>query len=304
MKIVQNQISDYTSINVSTTETAWSSAASYSYGDEVRQGNYIYKYAGDDATNTDENPEIVWERDKNIYSVWVRIKATNYYSALDDKTLTQTINNDNIIIEIDNNRYDTVALLNIAAQSAKVELILNSTQEVYQEFQADLSDRDQRVDAYSHYFTPISVKDRYFVDGIALIPNSTIRITVDNDGGVAAIGRLIVGRSTYVGETLYPAVLDQVTYSRFETDIFGNTNLEQGNTVKLQSYSVIVPTSKIPFLEQKRRELTAIPILFIGDESDDSLLDNMFAYGYFTSAPFNVTNPVKSVINVNIKGLI
>ena len=57
MKILRNRITNYISANFDENETAWDSGATYKYADEVRYKHYIYKYAGSDDTNTDDDPE-------------------------------------------------------------------------------------------------------------------------------------------------------------------------------------------------------------------------------------------------------
>jgi hypothetical protein len=64
------------------------------------------------------------------------------------------------------------------------------------------------------------------------------------------------------------------------------------------------PLGKLPVLERKRKELTAIPLLFIADESVDSIVENDLTYGYFPTSPFNVTNNARFGIDLEIKGLL
>ena len=304
MRIVQNKITDYLSINVTETETAWSSGSLYYYADEVRQGHFIYKYAGENQTNTKDDPEVTYDRDKETYSVWVRVRPTNYWAALDEKTFTRTVKADSLVIELTNNDYDTVALLNLNATDVTIELIDLTTTDVLYTSSYDLNNTIDIVDEKSFWYNQFDYSTIVYEQNVPLLTNTKLKITINYTGDAVGVGRLIAGSSTYIGTTLYPATLDQITYSRFNTDIFGNTDLQQGQTTKQQSYTVIAPNSRIPFLERKRKELTAIPLLFVMDDSETSNLDNLLVYGYFTSAPFSISNGSATNISVNIKGLI
>ena len=305
MKIVKNQITDYVSINVENDETEWLSTNVYNFRDELRDGNFIYKYAGINGTNTELSPSVIYERDKELAPIWVLTRPTNYFALLDDKSSTQTENAESLVFEVLNGRYETFSLLNLEAQSVMIELIDITTAEIYQTINFDLLDRSDRIDALSHYFNPIKLKTNVYADNIYLLGNTKLKVTILNGGDIAKCGRLIFGRSYYIGETQYDgATLDLQSFSRFETDTFGNTDLKQGNSIRTAKYNVKIPTNKIISVYDKRIEYDAIPLLFIADESSNSKLENLLLFGYFVSSPISIKNPVNSNIPVDIKGLL
>lgn len=303
MKVCKSAITDYLSINVAETEPEWTSGALFNYADEIRSGHFIYKYAGVDQTNTTDSPEVTYEQHKDAYSVWVRIRPTNYWAALDERGDTKTENADSLIIELDNRRCDTFAALGLECAAVTIELIDKTTSEVYYANAFNLLDRSARIDAYSHYFSPIELRTNIYDDSIPLLPNTKLKITIESQGGIAKVGRLVFGQSYYVGKTLYPATLDYQSYSRFNTDVFGNTELKQIASLPVETYLIRTEASKIPSLKQKRKEMDAVPILFIMDESPDSILENLLIFGYFSSAPIVAQNGTVADINVNIKGV-
>ena len=304
MTIVQNEITDYLSINVTEDETPWVDSSLYDYADEVRYGHYIYKYAGEDNTNTITNPESTWNLYKDTYSVWVKIGTTNFFSALDDKTLTQTLAPDSLIIELTNDSFDTISLLNLKATDVNLQLINLTTAEIYLDKNYDLQDTSIIVDEKTYWYAPFDFGISIYDQNIYLIPNTKIKITINYSGANAGVGRIIAGRSLFWGDSILPATLDQQTYSRFNTDIFGNTELIQGESVKMYSYNIKAPLDKMPYLERKRKELTAIPLLFVMDESNTSKIANGLVYGYFMNAPINISNASSLTMPINIKGLV
>jgi len=304
MKIVENRLTEYLSINVPDDGTPWSSSSTYNYADEVKYENFIYKYAGEDGTNTENDPAAVWSENKDAYSEWVKIKPTNYYAALDGKSSTQTTNANNIIMEFANESFDTISLLNVSASELRIELINTIDESVLYEKDYDMQNTVQIVDERSYWYAPFDFKKEIYEPNLYLVSSTKIKVTLSSPGGTAAVGRIVAGQSIFIGDTLLPATIDQETYSRFDTDIFGNTDLHQRQSVKVQRYEVKAPVEKIPYLNNLRAKLTAKPILFIMDESENSKVNNLLTYGYFTSSPFSVSNAANMTISVNIKGLV
>ena len=91
MKIVENKITDYLTINVTENETQWLITSLFEYGDYIRDGHFIYRYAGINNSNTDVSPYIDYETNKNLVPTWVLYGPTNYYAMLDGETSTRTI---------------------------------------------------------------------------------------------------------------------------------------------------------------------------------------------------------------------
>ena len=301
MKVLRNETADYLTANFSETETLWLVTDLYNYADERRYGHYIYKYAGVNGTNTTDNPEV----DSALLSPsWVEIAPTNYYAMLDGRTNTKTVNADTIEITISSSNYDAISLLGIVGSSVSLFLYDNvSASPVYTNV-IDLQDETGVVDEYSYWFSDFVFIPVVYDDNMPLYTDSTLTIIIDNTGSNAECGRLVFGRSFYVGDTGYGSNLTLESYSRKEVDVFGNETLVQRGSVNLDSYEVLVPTSKIPSLRRKAKELDAIAILFIMDESITSNLENLLNFGYWADFTMLITSPSKSTISLTIKGIL
>ena len=303
MKILQNKIGDYLTANFTESETAWDSAATYNYGDEARDGHFIYKYAGADGTNTTDTPSVDYAK-LPTQRVWIKISPTNYYAMLDTETQTQTNNADTIVIEISTVNYDAISLLGVVAQSVTLELRDDTTAEVYYTKTIEMLDYQGIVDFYSYCFDDIIFKPSLYVDDIPLYSNGILKITIDNTGATASCGRLVCGRTYYIGETGYGVNLGQESYSKKETDVFGNTTLVHSNSLNLDSYEVNVPTNSVPNIRRKFKELDAVAILFIMDESENSILENLLNFGYYQSFSILIPNAKLSTASLQIKGIL
>lgn len=302
MKICENQVTDYASINIVENETLWLQTEVYNYADERRYGHYIYKYAGENGTNTEENPEFIFNRDKEIFPIWVKVRPTNYWAAIDGSTGTQTTNTSSIVMSFNISNYDTLSLLNLEAQAVHISLYDNdSMQEVYSN-EVNMQDETGVIDGYTYCFSPFVFKPSLYIDDLPLYTDSTITITITN--AVVKIGRIVLGRSYFVGDTEFGANLGIDSYSARDVDVFGNVSLVQRGSVNNDSLTVRVPTSKVASLRRKFKEVDAMPILFVSDESQDSNVDNLLNFGYWSSFNILIPNPVKSTASIGIKGIL
>lgn len=296
MTVVQNEVVSYYSANFSETETAWSSGSVYNYGAEARDGHYIYAYAGVSGTNTTLSPA--------NDTTWVEMRPTNYFAMLDGKTGTQTLNLNNIDIQVADSSYDVFSILNITGRSLYLKLTeLTGSTVVYEET-INLQDETGVVDFFSYCFSDFIFTNDVFRT-LPIYGNSRLQVKLTAETGTnAAIGRLVLGRSLYVGETGMGASLGIESYSTKDTNIFGETTLIHRGAVNLESYEVLVPTEKIPMLKRKAIELDAVPILFIMDESSDSNLENLQTFGYWQSFSILVKGRNKSAISLTVKGIL
>jgi len=297
MKIAKNEITDYLAINVTEDEIAWDALSLYNYGDEARDGHYVYTYAGVDGTNTTSSPSV-------DALAWIETRPTNYYSMLDGKTSSQTIRTSPLIFDVTMGNYDTATLLNIEAETALFEIILIATDEVIYSQSFDVGDESEIIDFYSYCFSDFVFADYIYNQSIPLYGASAkLRITLTNTTDVK-VGRLVVGRSFYVGEVAYGVNLGLESYSVKTTDEFGNDTLIQRGAVELNSYDIRCTTNRLPTLKRKAIELDAVPVLFIADESDTSNLENLLAYGYWQNFALVATNPTYSSISLTVKGVL
>jgi len=301
MKIVKNKTIDYLSANFEEDETLWDADSTYNYADELRWGHWIYKYAGTDDTNTNVNPQE--NIDNKINVAWVKIRPTNYYAMLDGKTNTTTKVQENIQIEIDDVNYDTFSLLGLVAKTITIDLYSNDDETIVFNKIFNLQDESDVVDFYSYCFSEFVFKPSVYVQ-IPIYSDSKLIVNIDNGTEIAECGRLVFGRSMYIGDTGFNANLSLESYSSRVTDEFGNVDFVHRGAVNLDSYEVEVPTNKVPMLRRVAVEYDAKPLLFIMDESKDSNLENLLIFGYWQNFSMLIPNALKSTVSVTIKGLL
>lgn len=302
MKICRNEVTDYLSINITEDEVEWDALELYNRGDEVRDGHYIYKYAGDDESNTTTRPSVEYDENIEIYPLWVNISPTNYYAMLDARTDSQTTLDENIVMTFTLENQNTFSLLNIQSQYVNISIYDNDVGAVT--YTKDISTQDEGnvIDFYSYCFSGFEFASSIYVDDFPLTQSGVLTVTVVGDA--PKVGRLVLGKSYYVGDTQFGGSLGIESYSIRAIDAFGNVTLKQRGSVNIDSFTVQVPTTKVPELRRKAKELDAIPILFIADESDDSIVENLLNFGYWTNFSMVLPNPVKSTLSLAYKGLL
>ena len=129
-------------------------------------------------------------------------------------------------------------------------------------------------------------------------------IKINNPLSTASCGRLVAGRTYYIGETGNGANLGQESYSRTTTDIFGNTDLFHSNSVNLDSYQVHIKTKNVPNIRRKFKELDAVALLFIMDEREISTLENLLTFGFYQNFTILIPDSEISTASLQIKGIL
>lgn len=297
MTILKNETIDYLSINLTEDETQWVVGNTYDYADEVRDGHFIYKYAGTDGTNTELSPST------DTTDKWVYTKPTNYYSMLDGKTESQTSKNEELVFSFSWINYRSLSLLNIEGKSINIEMInLDDDSVVYSE-SLDLIDDFNIIDFYSYCFEDYLFTENIYRD-LPIYPNAKVTVTITSIGGSAKIGRLVTGRPFWIGHTGYGANLGLSSYSRKTTNEFGITDLIHRGAVNEDSYEVSVPTPKIPSIRRKLIEMDATPILFIMDEREETKVEHLLIFGYWEDVSILLANSTTSTTSITIKGIL
>ena len=297
MTICKNLVTDFTASNFTENEPLYVPTEHYSYGDEAREGHYIYKsrIAGADSNKG------------NLPSIsplsWKKVRPSNYYAMLDGISLTQTINAGSIDVTFVSSGFDIVSLVNVQGLSVRVVVTDLNTNTVVMDKTKELVDNSRIFDFYSYCFEPISYLEDFFTR-IPIYYNTSIRVIINGIHGYAKCGTLVSGRSIFIGSAKWGVGFDLESWGTSTVDEFGYNDLEHTNSVYNDSYTINIESSKLRLLQRKLRQLDFVPILFVGDENDDSKFENLVDYGYWETIRLILENPVNSTIEITKKGLV
>jgi hypothetical protein len=295
--ILENLVTGYVSANFTESETDWDIGTSYSYGEEAREGHYIYKSLVSGAnTNTGNQPSI-----SPLH--WKKNRPSNYFAALDNVNLTQTQNADKVEFTISGVNYDAISILGIDGYSISVEMIAAGISTAVFSDTKSLDNSLAVIDEMTYWFNDFDFTTTYF-SRLPIYSDSTIKVTIDKLGSTAKVGTLCAGRTLYLGDAAWGASFDMESWGRKVVDEFGATELTHTNSVYSDTYTLNIPSTKIRELQRKVKQYDFKPLIFIGDETDDSLFENLVDIGYWETVKMVLSNPIMSTVNITKKGLI
>ena len=294
MTICENLVTDFLVSNITENEPLYNASTSYKYGDEAREGHYIYKSRID--SNVGNQPSISPLQ-------WKQVRPSNYYAMLDGVSLTQTINNGQIDVTFNSVGYDMVSIVNVQGLSVKIVVTDLNTSTVVMDKTKKLVDNSRIFDFYSYCFEPISYLENFFIR-LPLYYNTSVRAIIEPLDGYAKCGSLVSGRSLYIGKAKWGASFDLESWGTSTEDEFGYKELEHTNSVYNDSYTINIESPRLRLIQRKLQQLDFVPLIFIGDEQDDSKYENLVDYGYWETVRLVLENPVNSTIEITKKGLV
>jgi hypothetical protein len=178
---------------------------------------------------------------------------------------------------------DTVALINVDATSIAIILTDPSAGEVYNEVK----------------IPPTATAANLIYSDIPAYPNASLQVTVQNTGGDAAVGELIVGTIKTLGRVRYGIDVGIVDFSQKQADAFGDFYVVERAFSKrvdcVFSMTLAAHSGVMRILEKYR----TTPLVWI--LSDD--YSTLIAYGYYRDFRIRILNPGFVECSLSIEGL-
>jgi len=296
MKLLKNleyDVSQRISTNATEVNPAYNAGTTYAKDDRVYYGDYIYESLVN--SNTGNQPDI-------SPTDWLLVGPDNRSAMFDDQVNTSTVSSSPLEVVVKpGTRFDSVALLNLNAESYRVEVkdgVGGTT--VYDTGTVSLIST-VITDWYDYFFSDIEyVKDVVITD-IPLYTNGTIYLTLTNTGD-CGIGVFKYGRTYELGLTQQGASFSNNDYSAKITDEFGNTTFVPRATSKRMSATVYVDNNRLAFLQNILTDVSSIPSVWIG--STDTKYAPLVVYGFYRSFNTVIAYPSHSLCTLEIEGLI
>lgn len=292
--IIPKPITDAVLISTNVPETdvpAWNNITAYAVGQQVIDTHNIYQCVN---ANTGAQPSL------NLTTTtpaWMLVGATNARQMFDDYVNTLTTKSDGIQVVLDFSYCDSVALFNLSGSSLLIELLSGGDVVNAQSFA--LSKRN--VGDYYDYFLE---EFEMVVDVSATLPiyfNSQLRITVN---GAAACGNAIIGRTKYIGNTIYDPRIGALSFSKKITDQnFGKTYLQKGPRAKRGSIIVEVENNRIDYVYKLLDSIDGTAAVFLCDNGP-TRFECMQVYGFIRDYYVTINGPILSKLSLEIEGLI
>lgn len=306
MVIVEQNITDYISINVVQTGDNWSDTVTYEFEDEAFDEHYYYKSVidGNIGLKPSDNP--------NEWLIW---RISNRYAQIDLRASTRTtwsvdlatVPADNALItEFANNSYDFLGLGAIEGDNITVEAY--DAQGVLQYSSNDIVyDRPNSNNWYGYYFYEFREegKGQSFIHTLPPIVGGFIRVTIEaNDNGLASAGYMVAGYQEWVGDSLFGVNRGLEDNSIVEKDDYGITTITPRTANETMDLDTIFPSSHIMPITRIAKDTLGKIVLFVGDESKDTPYEGLTILGYLESYNSILSNPTRTIASWSVKEVI
>lgn len=230
---------------------------------------------------------------------WLDMGAANRWAMFDLVNSSQTIAADEIDVTFSlGSPADGLGLLNMVANDVQV-IVTEGVTEIYNET-FDLNDNSFITDWRHYFFDPISYKADLVLLDLPFSLTAEVRVIIRNPGGLAKCGTLVPGLMTTIGGTSFGVSTGTLSFSKKDTDEFGNAVLVKRPSSKRGSFKVWIRNDQKDAVEQRLSELDAVPVLYIGTDEYAAT----WIYGFYRSFDVILEHARDSSCRIDIEGLI
>jgi len=280
--------------------TAWSATPSYALGDRVILVDENIHQVYEAATGTsNQNKSPAYSANVGSAAFWLLVGNTNRWRMFDQSSSNQaSMLSQMTLTLLPSARFDTLALLNVNAASVTVTQT-SPTDGVVYNVTSSLVSPSGIQDWYDYFFEPIVRVTDFAITTLLPYADSSISITLDDNGGTVLLGELVLGLSRDIGFTQYGASVGIQDYSVKQTDAFGNAEIVERAYAKRGEFTVWVEPASVDELEFMLAGYRAAPALYLGSDSYTST----FIYGFYKAFDVVLTYPTFSICTISVEGL-
>lgn len=278
-----------------TDQPAWSATTAYVVGNQCLSNHKIYYCL---VANTNFLPE---NNTGGTTPKWLDEGYDNRWKMFDAVVGSQTVLAESITLSLKPGVViDSAAFLDVVGTKIIMTITDPVAGLVYSDT-LDLISHSGVIDAYTYFFKPIITDDTAVLLGIPPYSAATMSITINNPGGTAKIGTIVIGLQTDIGVTQYNPTVGFDSWSKIERDAFGiMTVLVRGYSKKL-TCELVIPAEYVDAVGRIFRSVKDIPVVWVGVDSGYS---SMIVYGIIKSCPISITHLSHSVCNLEIEGFV
>lgn len=265
-----------TLISSSVAETdyaAWAGGTTYALGARVIVASAHRAYESLIGGNVGNSPA-------TSPTQWLDIGPTNRWRMFDPATGPRTTASAAIDVTVQPvSPLNAIGIVDATAASVRVRVTDASTAVVYDQTMAG---------GGAKVFT-----------GLPQPSGQRILITINPTGGVAAIGKVVVGNIFDLGQTEASPTISITDYSRRETDDFGVTTIVERAWAKRLTMRTRLASTAVDGVQAKLVSLRARPALWVGEAS----LEPTIAYGFFKDFGIDLQPGETTFCSLSIEGL-
>ena len=270
----------------------WLSGTSYKALDRVIYQHKIYERVITGAGTTPPNLDLV---------NWMFISATNKYRMFDNILYSVSSRVGGIHFTLTPSQVvESITLLNLNAYSVRVVVTDPSFGVVYDQTKLLTSVSDV-VDYYTYFISPIVAKQNtaIFTD-LPISPTGTIDVYIESGGALVSVGEVVYGVKKTVGRTNYGTSIGIKSYSRKETDEFGNITVVKRKNSKYCEYDIDIDNYMLSDVQRFFSDIDSVPCVFIGNDG----MEELIVFGFYSDFKATISYPTHSKCTLRVEGLL
>ena len=273
----------------------WVSAASYTALDKVIYNHKIYE-----AILTHTGKTTTPDLDQLN---WLDLGATNRYRMFDN--IISSVSNKVGDIEFTltpNQVIDSIALLNVNATTVRVVMTDPVFGVVYDRTK-ELRGSSEVIDYFSYFFAPLvslaDLKTAIFLD-LPSHPTATTTVYISSGVSEVEVGEVVYGVQTEVGRTNYGTAIGIKSFSRKETDEFGNVTVIKRKNSKYADYDVDIDNINLASVQRFFADIDSVPCVFVGNPD----MEELIVYGFYSDFKATISFTTVSKCTLRVEGLV
>ncbi len=231
-------------------------------------------------------------------SKWSSLGATNRWAMFDKYLNTKTESSDQIQVQVGASQTDLVGLFRLSASAVTLELM-----------QGDIVKKEETISLrtlpapgwYSWLYDEYDYKTKLLWN-YAKYADARLKVTITPISGKAACGSMVIGKNSYLGQTLYGARVGINDYSILEEDSRGGIYLNPGLYSDRAEIEMWLSNFQI---DAVKRILTDVRgRLSLWDlNNGPTVFESLMILGYYRSFDIIIPGALRSKCTIEIGGI-
>lgn len=232
---------------------------------------------------------------------WLFIDDTNRYRMFNNVVSDKSSRMGGIHFTLTPNQVVTgLSLIGVSATFVRVVVTDPVLGVIFDETKT-LMDISNILSYFDYFYSPLSsAQSSVAFLNLPTAPTGYIDVYIDSGDNVVEVSEVIYGNYTLVGRTNYGTAIGIKSFSRKETDEFGNVTVIKRRNSKYCDYDVDIENIRLSAVQKFFSEIDSVPCLFIGNEE----LEETIVYGFYSDFKATISYPQISKCTLKVEGLV
>lgn len=283
--------------SISYNAIAWSSGTTYTALNSYASDNGR-TYQSLQAGNLNKDPT-----DPANSAWWLDVGPSNDQAIFDTLRSSQAVaTNTSVMVEITpNTRVDSVAVLNVLADSVEIQVYNTDLSITYLDTTVKLISRTV-IDGFSYFFAAFVQASDVLITGIPQDTACHVVVRFARTTALIMCGDIVLGTAFSIGAIQYGATDAVLNFSTIEQDAFGNTVLIPRREIPKTNQTVWADKANVAAIRLMREALNAVPAVWSGlDDNADGYFPSLLIKGIYTNFEIDLAYTDKAVLTLELE---